>query len=99
MAIVSKDVTIDGIQLTRYSSDKDVKIKCVQDGIIYPIAYLTRGSSVEFSETNIPLNEISSGAIVSYGDVMGLSGYISSVVDFITDDKPNNGINFDLGGA
>ena len=97
--IVQEDVTIDGIQLTRYSSDRDVKIRCVQDGTIYPIAYLTRGSTVQFKETNIPLNEISAGAIVSCGDVIGLSGYISSVMDLITDDIQGNGMNFDLGGA
>jgi hypothetical protein len=63
------------------------------------VAYVTRGSTVEFEDTDIPLNEITAGAIVSYEDVLGLSSYISSTVDFIADGVPNDGVNVDLGGA
>ena len=41
MAIVQENVTIDGVELRRYRSDQDVKIRCVEDGNMYPLAYLT----------------------------------------------------------
>ena len=99
MAIKTEDVTIDDVNLVRYYSDKNVKIKSNEEGNIYPIAYVVKGSTVKFSETNIPLNEISSSVKVTYQDVMGLSGYVSSIVDYLADDVYGDGVNVDLGGA
>ena len=99
MAIKTEDVTIDDVNLVRYYSDKNVKIKSNEEGNIYPIAYVVKGSTVEFSETDIPLNEISSGMRVRYQDVIGLSGYVSSLVDYLADDVYGDGANVDLGGA
>ena len=98
MAIQKENVKIDGIDLVKWSSTGNFKIKS-QDGNIYPLAYVAKNSTVTFTETNIPLNEITAGAIVDCSSVVGLSGYISSVVDLIADDIPNNGINIDLMGA
>ena len=99
MAIKTEEVTIDDVNLVRYKSDRNVKIKSEEDGNIYPIAYVVKGSTVRFTETNIPLNEISSGITVTYKDVSGLSGYVSSLVDYLADDVYGDGVNVDLGRA
>jgi hypothetical protein len=85
MAINKENVKIDGLNLVKWSSTSNVKIKS-DDGNIYPVAYTAKNSTVQFTETNIPLNEITAGVIVDCKDVVGLSGYISSVVDLIVDD-------------
>lgn len=74
--IESEYVIIDGVKLVRYYSTSLKKIKCVEDGNIYPLAYVTQDATVTFDETNIPLNDIIAGAIVSSDNVLGLSNYI-----------------------
>lgn len=95
--IVSTNVNIDGVELVRWSSDADVKIKCVQDGNVYPVAYVTKNATVSFDETNIPLNEISAGVPIYYSDVIGLSGYIVDTLDVMWDGKINDTININSG--
>lgn len=79
--ISSINVTMDGVELVRYYSTNFKKIKCVEDGNIYPLAYATKDATVKFEETNIDLNEITSGAIVSASDVLGLSNYIAKTTE------------------
>lgn len=74
--IASAYVRIDGVRLVRYYSTSFKKIKCVEDGNIYSLAYVTQDATVSFEETDIPLNEITAGAIVSADNVLGLSNYI-----------------------
>ena len=76
MAIVQENVTIDGVELRRFRSDQDVKIRCVEDGNMYPLAYLTQDATVTFAETSYPLNDITAGAIVSCDNVIGLSALV-----------------------
>lgn len=58
--ISSENVTLDGMNLIRYYSDNNKKIRG-DDENIYPAAYVVRGSTNTFTETNLPLNEITSG--------------------------------------
>ena len=74
--ISSAYVTIDGVRLVKYYSTEFKKIKCVEDGNIYPLAHVTEDATVSFEETDIPLNEITAGAIVSADNVLGLGDYI-----------------------
>jgi len=98
MAIVQENVTIDGVELRRYRSDQDVKIRCVEDGNMYPLAYLTQDATVTFAETGYPLNDITAGALVSCDNVLGLSDYIIDTIDELDGIKDNH-LSVDLGGA
>ena len=71
--IVSKNVELGGIKLKKWYSDNLKKIKCNEDNNIYSAAYTSRDANLSFEETNLPLNEITSGAIISVDDVWGLS--------------------------
>ena len=99
MAIVQENVTIDGVELRRYRSDQDVKIRCVEDGNMYPLAYLTQDATVTFAETSYPLNDITAGAIVSADNVLGLSGYILDTLDVASDGKHDDTIYVNGGSA
>lgn len=99
MAIVQENVTIDGVELRRFRSDQDVKIRCVEDGNMYPLAYLTQDATVTFAETSYPLNDITAGAIVSCDNVIGLSGYIVDTLDIASDGRLDQTILVDGGSA
>lgn len=71
--IVSKNVELAGIKLKKWYSNNLKKIKCNEDNNIYSAAYTSRDANLSFEETNLPLNEITSGAIISVDDVWGLS--------------------------
>ena len=93
--IVSKNVELGGIKLKKWYSDNLKKIKCNEDNNIYSAAYTSRDANLSFEETNLPLNEIIAGAIISVDDVWGLSDVyvqktelndaISSIEDSIDD--------------
>ena len=79
MAVISTQVTLGGVNLKKYYSDKDTKIKCTNDNNIYSVAYTALNSNVEFVDTDYPLNDLSAGAPINVTDISGLSEYIQNV--------------------
>lgn len=97
--VVSALVDIDGVEFVRWSSDRNMKIKCEQDGNIYPIAYVTKDATVTFVDTDKPLNEISAARIITPQDVQDLSEFIIKTIDEAVDDMEGDGMNIDMKGA
>lgn len=79
MAVISTEVTLGGVNLKKYYSDKDTKIKCTNDNNIYSVAYTALNSNVEFVDTEYPLNDVSAGVPINVTDISGLSEYIQNV--------------------
>lgn len=96
--ILSSKVIVDGIELKKFYSDNNTKIKCEQDGNIYSLAYTDLNATVSFLTTDIPLNEISVGVEIRAEDLIGLSDYIINTLDTM-DGVDDNRIDVDLGGA
>lgn len=98
--VLSSNVIIEGVELIKFYSDNNTKIKCNEDGNIYPVAYTDPKSTISFLSTDIPLNEISAGIITNIDayDIVGLSDYIINTLD-VMDGKDDDRIDVDLGGA
>lgn len=96
--IHNENTELDGIQLIRYYSDANKKIRCNEDGNIYPTAYTAPNSTLTFSETDIPLNDVSAGPIIDAKNIKGLDAYISSWVD-LQDNVADNQVVVNLGGV
>ena len=79
MAVITTEVTLGGVKLKKYYSDKDTKIKCKNDNNIYSVAYTALNSNVEFVDTDYPLNDVSVGVPLNVNDIVDLSSYIQNV--------------------
>lgn len=97
--VVHEDIVIDGKNFVKYYSNENFKIRCDQDMNIYPVAYVLQGSTVTFTQTNQPLNEITPGHEISACQIVGLKDFVEKTVDVFVDDNENNQLNIDLGGA
>lgn len=96
--LCSQIVKIDRNEFIKYYSDAHKKIKCKEDGNIYPNVFVSKNSTYTFEETNIPLNEISSSYIIDASNVIGLSDYILETID-VMDGVSDDNLSIDLGGA
>ena len=96
--IISALVKINNNELIKYYSNSNKKIKCNEDDNIYPSVYVAKDSTYTFSETDIPLNEISASTIINAASVVGLSDYVLNTLDLM-DEKDDETIAIDLGGA
>jgi hypothetical protein len=96
--LCSEIVKINNIDFIKYYSDNYKKIQCVEDGNIYPSAYVAKDSTYSFKETEYSLNEISAFTSIEASNIIGLSDYIIETIDTM-DGVSDDNVSIDLGGA